>query len=138
MVIVDSCVWIDLLRKREPPETLAFERLAAAEEVGLGDLILYEVLQGVTPANRIEKVKSHILTFHVFTMGGRDLALEAVHNAHTMRAHGIQVATVDCLIATFCMVSGSRLLSSDHHFQPFADTLGLRVFRDFGSGSVLD
>jgi len=129
MVIVDSSVWIDLLRKRETSETIAFERLAAEEEIGLGDLILYEVLQGVTPANRIEKVKSYMLNFDVFTMGGRDLALEAVHNAHVMRARGIQVAMVDCLIATFCIVSGSRLLSSDHHFQPFVDTLGLVMAR---------
>ena len=96
MVIVDSSVWIDLLRKRETPETLAFERLAAEEEIGLGDLVLYEVLQGVTPADRVEKVKSYLLAFDVFTMGGRDLALEAVHNAHAMRAQGIQVATIDC------------------------------------------
>lgn len=125
MVIVDSSVWIDLLRKRETSETIAFERLAAEEEIGLGDLILYEVLQGVTPANRIEKVKAHMLNFDVFTMGGRDLALEAVHNAHVIRGGGIQVAMVDCLIATFCIVSGSRLLSSDQHFQPFVDALGL-------------
>jgi predicted nucleic acid-binding protein len=129
MVIVDSSVWIDLLRKRETSETIAFERLAAEEEIGLGDLVLYEVLQGVTPANRIEKVKSYMLNFDVFTMGGRDLALEAVRNAHVMRARGIQVAMVDCLIATFCIVSGSRLLSSDHHFQPFVDTLGLVMAR---------
>lgn len=129
MVIVDSSVWIDLLRERETRETIAFERLAAEEEIGLGDLVLYEVLQGVTPANRIEKVKSYMLSFDVFTMGGRDLALEAVHNAHVMRARGIQVAMVDCLIATFCIVSGSRLLSSDHHFQPFVDTLGLVMAR---------
>lgn len=125
MVIVDSSVWIDLLRKSETPETIAFERLAADEEIGLGDLVLYEVLQGVTPANMVEKVKSYMLTFDIFTMGGRDLALEAVHNAHIMRAQGIQVAIIDCLIATFCIVSGSRLLSSDRHFQPFVDILGL-------------
>ena len=88
-------------------------------------MILYEVLQGVTPADRVEKVKSHLLAFHVFTMGGRDLVLEAVHNAHILRAQGTQVATVDCLIATFCLLSDSRLLTSDHHFRPFVDTLGL-------------
>ena len=125
MVIVDSSVWIDLLRNRETPETIAFARLAADEEIGVGDLILYEVLQGVSPAERLEKVKSHMLTFHLFTMGGRDMILEAVRNAHTMRARGVQAATVDCLIATFCILTGSRLLSSDHHFQPFVDALGL-------------
>ncbi|MHB9038447.1 MAG: type II toxin-antitoxin system VapC family toxin [Armatimonadota bacterium] len=127
MVIVDSSVWIDLLRYRETPETLAFERMAADEEIGLGDLILFEVLRGIRDDNQFEKVKSHLLTFHVFTMGRRDLALEAISHARSLRSRGVQVATVDCLIATFCLVSGSRLLSSDHHFQPFVDYLGLAM-----------
>ncbi len=125
MVIVDSSVWIDVLRKHETPGTTAFKSLASKEEIGLGDLILYEVLRGVTPADRAEKVTSYMLTFDVFTMGGRDLVLEAVHNARVLRSHGVQAALVDCLIATFCIISGSRLLSSDHHFQPFVDHLGL-------------
>lgn len=129
MVIVDSSVWIDLIKNRETPETLAFERIAKTEEIGLGDIILYEVLRGVSPASRLEKVKSHMLGFAVYTMGGRDLALEAVSNAHRLRAKGVQVGTIDCLIATFCIISGSRLLSSDRHFQLFADELGLVIAR---------
>ena len=126
MVIVDSSVWIDLFRERETRETAALPRLAAKQDVGLGDLVLYEVLLG-TPAHRLEKTRSYLLTFHVFTMGGRDLALEAIHNARVLRAQGVQVGMVDCLIATFCIISGSQLLSSDHHFQPFADRLGLAM-----------
>lgn len=127
MVIVDSSVWIDILRRHETPETDAFERLAATDEIGLGDLILYEVLQGVSPNNRFEKVKSHLLAFSVFTMCGRDLALEAVQYARLLRSKGVQVGSVDCLIATFCIISGSRLLSSDHHFEVFRDHLGLAL-----------
>jgi len=127
MVIVDSSVWIDLLRNRETPETVLFQRLVGEDEIGLGDLILFQVLQGVSPASKNQTVRSHMLSFHIFSFGGRDLVLEAVDNSHVLRARGIQVATVDCLIATFCIVSGSRLLSSDHHFQPFSDFLGLTM-----------
>ena len=128
-MIVDSSVWVDLIRGRETPETAAFARLAGVEEIGVGDLILYEVLQGVSPASKFEKVKSGMLAFPVFDMGGRDLALEAVHNARTLRSKGIQVATIDCIIATFCIMSGSRLLTSDHHFQPFEELLGVVLVR---------
>ena len=125
MVIVDSSVWIDLLRKRETPETVAFKRIASSEDIGLGDLILYEVLQGVNPPERLRKIERHLLTFKILPMGGRDLVLDAVRNAQALRTHGVQPATVDCLIATFCIRSGCQLLSSDHHFQPFVDVLGL-------------
>lgn len=129
MVIVDSSVWIDLIRGRETPETVAFERVAQTEEIGLGDLILFEVLRGVTPASKLEKIKATLLSFSVFTMGGRDIVLEAVHHAHALRQHGIQPQTVDCLIATFCIVSGSRLLTSDRDFEPFERLLGLALVR---------
>lgn len=127
MVIVDSSVWIDLLRNRATVETQAFEHIAADQEVGLGDLILFEVLSGVKPDEQHEKVKSHLLRFDVYTMGGRDLVLEAINNTRNLRTRGIQVGAVDCLIATFCLVSGSNLLSSDHHFKPFVDFLGLAM-----------
>lgn len=125
MVIVDSSVWIDLIKGRETSEVRAFVRLAKEKEIALGDLILYEVLRGVSPPDQFEKVKAHLLGFSVFTMAGRDLALEAVDNTRALRKLGVQVNTVDCLIATFCLISGSRLLSSDHHFQPFVEHLGL-------------
>lgn len=129
MVIVDSSVWIDLIRGRETPQTVAFESVAQNEEIGLGDLMLYEVLRGVTPADRLEKIKSHLLSFAVFTMGGRDIALEAVRNSLELRKKGVQPQTVDCLIATFCIVSGSRLLTSDRDFEPFESMVGLRLVR---------
>jgi predicted nucleic acid-binding protein len=127
MVIVDSSVWIDLLKDRETAATQAFDEIAAREKIALGDLILYEVLQGVMPAERTDKVKQYLLRYHMFTMGGRDLILEAVHNSHALRAKGFQPGTVDCLIATLCMITGSKLLTSDHHFQPFVDILGLEL-----------
>lgn len=129
MVIVDSSVWIDLLRRVQTPETVLFKEIATSEELGLGDLILYEVLRGVKPIERLEKIKSVLLSFSVFTMGGRDIALEAVHNALALRKHGVQPQAVDCLIATFCIVSGSRLLTSDRDFEPFEKLLGLAMVR---------
>ena len=129
MLIVDSSVWIDLLRARETPETATFERLAAIEEIGLGDLMLYEVLQGVTPQGESEAVRPKLLAFSVLTMGGRDIAIQAARHSQLLRTSGFQVGTVDCLIATFCIVSSLRLLTSDRHFQPFADILGLSLAR---------
>jgi predicted nucleic acid-binding protein len=127
MVIVDSSVWIDLLKNRDTAATSVFDGIAARERIALGDLILYEVLQGVVPAERLDKVKQYLLRFHVFTMGGLDMVLEAVRNAQLLRAKGIQPGTVDCLIATLCIITGSKLLTSDRHFKPFTDIIGLEL-----------
>jgi predicted nucleic acid-binding protein len=68
-----------------------------------------------------------MLVFPVFTMGGQDIALEAALYARVMRSQGVRVSTINCMIATFCIKSGCGLLTSDRHFQPFVDALGLVI-----------
>jgi predicted nucleic acid-binding protein len=125
MVIVDSSVWVDLLRGNDTPQVAIFEKEAGVQEIGLPDLVLYEVLQGVTPAAKFEKVKSGLLTFPVIALGGKELALNAVENSRELRSLGVKPATVDCLIATFCIRNGHLLLTSDTDFTPYAEHLGL-------------
>jgi predicted nucleic acid-binding protein len=43
--------------------------------------------------------------------------------AHTVRK------TVDCLIATLCLLQGHRLLHNDRDFDPFETVLGREVVR---------
>jgi len=51
-------------------------------------------------------------------------------NHRKLRALGVTVrATIDALIATFCIVEGHELLHCDRAFDPFERHLGLRVVR---------
>ena len=47
MIIVDTTVWVDYLRDTRNPETEWLEIEADRKRLGLTDLILCEVLQGV-------------------------------------------------------------------------------------------
>ena len=47
MVIVDTTVWVDYLRGARNPETEWLELEADRKRIGLTDLILCEVLEGV-------------------------------------------------------------------------------------------
>ena len=125
MVIVDSCVWIDILKNRETTKTILFEELAADQELGLLDINLYEILQGIKPTEAFEKVRSRLMTFSVFDTGGADLAIKAAENSIKLRAHGVQTATADCLIASFCIENGHPLLTCDNDFKHYAEHLGL-------------
>jgi predicted nucleic acid-binding protein len=125
MVIVDSAVWIDLLRGRDTPHVAIFEKEAGVQEIGIPDLVLYEVLQGVRPATKFDEVKSRLLTFPMTAVGGKNVALKAVENARRLRSLGVQTKTVDCLIATFCIENGHLLLTSDADFSAYAEHLGL-------------
>jgi len=128
MVIVDTTVWIDYLRGTTNPETLWLDQELTRQRLGLTDLILCEVLQGIRDPNLFEEVRDELLTFHVFETGGKHLAIESAVNYRTLRDKGYTVRrTIDCLIATFCLQTGHELLHRDRGFDSFEKALGLRV-----------
>lgn len=127
MVIVDTTVWVDYLKGRSSPEVDWLDRELTRQRLGLVDLILCEVLQGVPSDTQAAKVQRELQRFAVFETGA-DVAIAAARNYRHLRAHGYTVRkTVDCLIATFCLENGHRLLHNDRDFEPFEKLLGLSV-----------
>jgi len=128
MVIVDTTVWIDYLAGRATPEAHWFDRALPRQRIGLTDLILCEVLQGIHEQIAFNQVRDHLLKFQVIGTGNIDLAIAAAQNYRTLRQRGFTVRkTIDCWIATFCLMSGHRLLHCDRDFDPFEKVLGLDV-----------
>jgi predicted nucleic acid-binding protein len=128
MTIVDSTVWIDLLNGVSNPQTQWLERAIRRERIGLTDLILCEVLQGIRGETLFNEVRAELTEFRVFNTAGVDLAVNAAHNYRTLCALGHTVRkTIDCLIATFCLTQAYSLLHRDHDFDPFEKHLGLAV-----------
>ena len=128
MIIVDTTVWVDYLRGSRNPETEWLEREADRRRLGLTDLVLCEVLQGVRSEHEFGLVRTELQRFKLFESSGEALAVEAAKNYRTIRDQGITVRkTIDCLIATFCMANGHALLHRDRDFDPFEKILGLAV-----------
>ena len=127
MVIVDSSVWIEYLRGQTHPETVWLDRELQQQRLGLTDLILCEVLQGTSEAD-FSRVKTALLKFHVFSHCNIDLAITAAANYRQLRRNGHTIrATLDCLIATFCLENSHSLLHRDRDFDAFEAVLGLKV-----------
>jgi predicted nucleic acid-binding protein len=128
MVIVDTTVWIDYLSGTVNPEARWLDREATRQRLGLTDLSLCEVLQGIHNTAEFKRVREELLTFHVFSTGGVDIAISAAENYRVLRQRGYTVRkTIDCWIATFCLLTGNRLLHRDRDFDPFEKVLGLQV-----------
>jgi predicted nucleic acid-binding protein len=128
MVIVDTTVWIDYLRGTENSETVWLDGALTRQRLGLIDLVLCEVLQGIRDPNMFIKVRDELLTFHLFQTGGKDLAITSALNYRKVSDRGYTVRrTIDCLIASFCLEAGHELLHRDRDFDPFEKALGLRV-----------
>ncbi len=128
MVIVDTTVWVDYFRGVTNAETEWLHTALDRQRLGLTDLILCEVLQGVRDDVAAKAVERELVKLEVFDVCGADLAREAAHNYRTLRAHGYTVRkTIDCLIATFCIRAQHSLIHRDRDFDPFEKFLELSI-----------
>ena len=128
MIIVDTTVWVDYLRGIDTPQADWLDANLLRERLGLTDLILCEVLQGVKDDDSFQTVRRQLLKCEVFSTGGIELAVVAAWNYRTLRSQGHTVRrTIDCLIATFCLQHGHSLLHNDRDYDPFEQVLGMAV-----------
>src|SRR5579859_374413 len=128
MVIVDTTVWVDYFNGVASPQAEWLDRELDRQRLGLTDLILSEVLQGVRDEREAAQVRRALLRFEVLTMGGVPLAVAAAENYRALRAKGRTVRrTIDCWIATFCLLNDHSLLHNDSDFEPFEEFLALPV-----------
>jgi len=128
VVIVDTTVWVDYLNGISTPEVEWFDRESERQRLGLLDLTVCEVLQGVSTDAAAARVLRTLRRFEVFDTGGITLAEAAARNYRSLCARGRTVRkTIDCLIATFCLEHSHTLLHRDRDFDPIEDVLGLQV-----------
>ena len=128
MVIVDTTVWIDYLNGVTTPESDWLDRETARRRLGLLDLMVCEILQGLATDDDAARVLRQLRRFEIFETGGVELAAAAAHNYRRLRQRGRTVRkTSDCLIATFCLRDGHALLHADRDFDAFEELLHLHV-----------
>lgn len=128
MLVVDSTVWIDYFNGIVSPQTDYLDRVLDQTPILIGDLILAEVLQGFREDADFEKARRALGKFMQVQMVNPDLALQSARHYRLLRRQGVTVRkTIDCLIATFCIVNKHDLLHKDNDYDGFEKHLGLRV-----------
>jgi predicted nucleic acid-binding protein len=128
MIIVDASVWIDLFHGTQTPQTDWIKEVLKHQSISLTDLILCEVLQGIRDDRLYTEIRKVFLGYEILPMGGTALALASAENYRKLQKKGITIRkTIDCLIATFCILNGHSLLHSDRDFNAFEENLGLQV-----------
>jgi predicted nucleic acid-binding protein len=130
VVIVDTTVWVGYFRGIRSPEADWLDTELDRQRLGLTDIILCEVLQGVHDDSAATDVGRRLRKLEFFETGGVEKATEAARHYRFLRARGHTVRkTIDCLIATFCIRNGHSLLHRDRDFDPFETYLDLSVIR---------
>jgi predicted nucleic acid-binding protein len=134
MIVVDSSVLIGHLRGTESAQIALWQRLVREndDQILIGDLVLLEVLQGVSDERQAQKVQSALCRFETASMLTVELAIAGAAHYRHLRARGITVRkTIDLLIGSFCMAHDHMLLHCDRDFEPLCQHLGLRTLSSF-------
>ena len=130
MILVDSTAWIDGLRGTDTPQVAFLQANIGQTRIVIGDLILTEVLQGITNEAQARQTEKYLLKFFVVELGGEQNAIQAAHHFRHLRAKGYTIRkTIDLLIATWCIANDMALLHNDRDFDPFEQHLGLRTVK---------
>jgi len=130
VIVVDTSVWVDLLRGTQTPQvSRCTELIRDGAPVGLTDIVLTEILQGLASEPDARRVERELLEFPLLrleTLADFSLAAELYRTA---RASGVTIRkTLDCLIAAPCVRTGTPLLHADADFDRLAACTPLRVF----------
>lgn len=128
--LVDTSVWSLALRRDAPAALPEIEHLrhllASGDAVGTG-LILQELLQGFArPPAAVEIVRRFASI--PFVSPDRTDHVHAADLRNRCRRKGVQVGTIDALLAQLCIRFELVMLSTDHDFHNMADVVPLSVW----------
>jgi len=132
VILVDSSVWIDFLHGTSNAQTERLSRWldAAQADIGVADLVVFEVLRGFRRAQEYARARRLLLALDVVEIGGLANALAAAEHYRELRAVGHTIRSpIDVLLASYCITHGHLLLHRDGDFDVLETLRGLRVWR---------
>jgi predicted nucleic acid-binding protein len=126
-LLVDTSVWSLSLRRDAPdvPELHELRRaLGGSDLVATTGIVVQELMQGLVSEAARTQIRDRLSRLsHITT------TLDAAEAFIECRRRGVQLATVDALLAALCVRRGLTLLTTDRDFVHAAPILGLRVWR---------
>lgn len=131
MILVDSSVWMDYFTGVKNPQTEHLDTLLADadDELGVADLVVFEVLRGFQSVKAKRRAKALLLSIQGVEIGGLENALLAADHYRALRQKGHTIASpIDVLLASYCVTQGHALLHRDADFDVMKTLQGLKTW----------
>lgn len=126
MIVVDTSIWIDILRGDDNAGTRKFRSIKPNAQIVLGDIVLMEILQGARDDLHARRIYDQLVEFDIRSMFDVDLAPKVAGNYRVLRGTGVTVRkAMDMIIGTWCIENKVPLLHRDRDFAPMVEHLGL-------------
>jgi predicted nucleic acid-binding protein len=136
-LFVDTSVWSLALRRDAPgiagPEVKALrEALEGGQPVVTTGLVLQELLQGFSGPKSRRQIIEHFGALPLLAPDRHD-HIEAAELRNKCRRAGVQVGTIDALLAQLCLRHELTMLTTDNDFDGIAANAPLRLWGTRGS-----
>jgi predicted nucleic acid-binding protein len=129
-LFVDTNVWSLALRRDAPAQAAQVRALVRAIEAGetllTTGLVLQELLQGFSGPQARAQILDRFSAIPLL-VPDRDDHIQAAELRNTCRRRGVQIGTIDALLAQLCLRHGLTMLSADNDFRRVAEHSDLRV-----------
>ena len=130
-LFIDTSVWSLALRRDVTSSEPAVERLRQALETGEGvfttGLVLQELLQGFHGPQAHDAIVERFSALPLLVPDRAD-HVEAADLRNACRREGIQVGTIDALLAQLCRRHDLIMLTTDRDFELMAPHVDLRLW----------
>jgi len=131
-LLVDTSVWSLAFRRSSAPAEPEVEALRNALEgndlVVTTGLVLQELLQGFAGPRARQDIITRFEALPLIAPDRQD-HIEAAELRNVCRRAGVQIGTIDALLAQLCLRHGLTLLTTDQDFTHAAAHCALKVWR---------
>jgi predicted nucleic acid-binding protein len=128
--LVDTSVWSLALRRDSPPDTAELnelERVLRAGMVVSTGLVLQELLQGFSRPKAHNLIVEQFRAFPLIVPDRED-HISAAELRTRCRRRGVQVGTIDALLAQLCIRHELQILTTDQDFRSMSSVVPLAVW----------
>lgn len=125
MVLIDTSVWIEFFRKRDP---LSLKAIAELDEIATCLPVIQEVLQGFGDEAAFRIARDAMLSFPIVESPLRQEVYEdAVRLYRSARRNGLTIrSSTDCLIASCALRNDLTVVHKDRDFPALAQVSVLK------------
>ena len=130
-LFVDTSVWSLAFRRDAPPASAPVRFLVRALDAGelvvTTGLVLQELLQGFSGPRDRKAILDRFIELPLVTPGRED-HIEAAELRNHCRRRGIQIGTIDALLAQLCIHHGLTMLTTDGDFRRLVQLSRLKLW----------
>jgi len=130
-IIIDTSVWIDSFnpKVKTPEKEVLVQLIQNDNPIFLCPVIYQEILQGIREDKAFERIRFILQQYRMIDIDLMYVTNHAVDLYRHLRKKGITIRkSMDCLIASYAIITDMYLLHNDSDFTQIASKSDLKIY----------